>query len=319
MGLFDRIPTNFKPGALFQLGKGAKLVPAGQNPAPTDGSILQWRSATGIWSAGNPFPVPLAASEGAILYYSSTTGWTALASPGVVGEVLSVGTGPNFDPAWTVKVFPDAIGLTTNGDLVTRAAGVLDRIGVGAASTVLRGGSAPTYGTIDASYIDNRTRRFWVPATSFIKRIDSTGTAALALQGANTVYPAWSWPDAAIGNVWSALAEIVMPADYVSGAITVKQYLTNLGAGAGNFNVLTEGYFKANATDLNSTAVFTTVQEVTAAPAQNILKIFTTTFTITPGSTDAIWLECGRVKTAGDTLANAMGFLGAMVEYTADM
>lgn len=160
----------------------------------------------------------------------------------------------------------------------------------------------------------NRTRSFWLGASSFTLR---TGTPVLAAQGSNTRYRAWAMDATTIEAV---VGEFVMPADYVSGAITTKLYWTNLGAGAGNVDWAVALGSTADGGDLNG--VFTSLPtDVVAAPTLGLLDIYTHSVSLTPGASPQV-TRCtiSRVGNSGtDTLANDAGLIGLLIEYTSDM
>ncbi len=229
MGLFDRIPSNWKPGSLFGYQRGAKLYPAGAGAV--DGSLLRFDAATGTWKA-LAAPFPASGAEGDILYFSASGGgWTRLASPGVRGEVLVVGPSTTFDPVWVVKVAPSAIGLTTNGDLVTQAAGVLDRIAVSAPAANVRnvlgadnGDTAPSYKTaLDAT---NPTTSAIAdsasPGTSlvFSHRDHTHGRETAATIGA-ALFPAWTTVSFTAGDFTAASGNWTV----ASGDLTTFAYM----------------------------------------------------------------------------------------------
>jgi hypothetical protein len=164
-----------------------------------------------------------------------------------------------------------------------------------------------------ASDHDNRTRLLWLPAGVFTA---GAGSPALAAQGANTRYRAWALDAATLESV---ITELVMPSDYVAGAITAKVHWTNLGAGSGNVYWVVAAKNQAAASNLDSTT-YTSGNDIVAAPAQDVLKTTTSALAFTPSAADAlVVVRVTRLASDGnDTLANDAGFLGISLEYTAD-
>lgn len=213
------------------------------------------------------------------------------------------------------------------GDLL-RAYGPYDnrRVpGPTAANQVLRSSAALTYSwgaLVDgdlpshgASEHDNRARDL-----AYFRASDFTiqaGTPDLALRGTNTRYRAWAL-DAASSE--AILSEDVMLTDYVSGAIALRWWWTNLGAGSGNVIWQISLRNVAAAGDLNATGYTSVTETALSAPTQDVLQVTTSTISFTPtASTALVNLIIARVGgDAADTLGNDAGFIGAKLEYTAD-
>lgn len=230
--------------------------------------------------------------------------------------------------AWTAKntaithtLLDGAVHTDTSADTVTRgsliygnATPAWDELVIGGANTVLRSdGTDASWGDISAAYISNRTRTFDIlHARQFTLR---AGTPDLALRGTNVRYHAWAFDAAATEGI---LAEWWPPADYVSGAITVKILWTNLGAGAGDVVWQLHLISCGDGETLNGSG--TSDNDTVTAPAQDILDIYSHGISFTPTAGEMIEVIVTRVGTdVADTLGNDAGFVGLVIEYTADM
>lgn len=177
----------------------------------------------------------------------------------------------------------------------------------------------PVTGTVTVEGHDNtshanRTRQLVIAPGVFTSRL---GAPDLAVRGTNLRYEAWAF-DATSAE--SIIATTTMPSDYVSGAITLKFWWTNLGAGSGNVVWITGMGSVASADNMNNEAPTTATQTI-AAPAQDVLTISTSTLSFTPTAGEVLMVRIQRSATDGaDTLnANDAGVLGMAIEYTADM
>src|SRR5262245_5073714 len=111
--------------------------------------------------------------------------------------------------------------LTTRGDMYVRdAAGAVVRLAVGAAPSVLRGGTDPNYGAIDHSYIVNRTRSLYVPAANFLVAAGAAGIGNYGAAGIN--FQAWAF-DAAADEAINTF--VYMPQDWVAGTNVTPLFL----------------------------------------------------------------------------------------------
>lgn len=164
-----------------------------------------------------------------------------------------------------------------------------------------------------ASDHTDRTRNLWIPAQAFISR---QGSPALAIVGASTAYQAWAFDQTTVEGI---LSEFVMPSDYTSGTLTVKLYWTNLGAGSGD--VIWRIFIRNTAATGNlDSGGFTSGSDTITAPAQNVLKISTSSVSFTPVAGNVIQIIPDRNASNGsDNLGNDAGLVGVLIEYTADM
>jgi hypothetical protein len=187
--------------------------------------------------------------------------------------------------------------------------------GVGAANTVLRGtAAAPTFGTIDATYIDNRTRSLFIPATSFYSGIDAfeIGTFPNSFVGITMT---------GLGTATTAVATLVLPKDYVtSGAVTWKVLYTNSGVSANNVHWDLYYQIVGDAEDMTGANDVTMIGDDgpgTVADGLNIYSIGTTNTSL--ASNDVLRLSIQRDSgNAGDTNVSNMIFVGLQLDYTAD-
>lgn len=158
------------------------------------------------------------------------------------------------------------------------------------------------------TYVDERDRKRWIPAGAFE---DSAGAAYATIASAATTYTGLSMPDAA---TTPCTATLNVPSTWANGTLSVSAVVGNNSAGAGNVLMQMRLATAPAATALSDTIVYSAA---VAAPAQNQLKVISSTATHAVDANDVlILLKVSRVGgDAGDTLAGTLVFFGALVTY----
>lgn len=172
--------------------------------------------------------------------------------------------------------------------------------------------NAPGLPAHGAAFHNDRQRSLWLPA----------GPAWLALAGTpdyalrNSLYGAIAFDK---DTAEAVAASFSVPHDYASG-LSLQLVWTNLGAGSGNvvwrvgLNNQGDGGTVGGLTTFDTTGI--------AAPSQNVWKYTASSasFPNTAAPGQHVLISCGRLAADGsDTLANDSGFLGYLINYTADM
>jgi len=172
--------------------------------------------------------------------------------------------------------------------------------------------NAPGLPAHGAAFHSDRSRSLWLPA----------GPAWLALAGTpdyalrNSMYGAFAFDK---DTTEAIVGSFTTPHDFAS-ALSIQLFWTNLGAGSGNvcwrvgLNNQGDGGTASSLTTFDPGPI--------AAPAQNVWKFTASSAslpnTYAPGQ--HVVISCGRLASdAADTLANDAGFLGYLINYTADM
>jgi len=163
-----------------------------------------------------------------------------------------------------------------------------------------------------AGFHDNRLRSLWLPAGP--TWLTLAGTPDFALR--NSLYGAIAFDK---DNTEAISASFTVPHDYASG-LAIQLVWTNLGAGTGNVVWRVGINNQGESGSISGVSTFDT--PATAAPGQNVWK-YTNSSATFPNAVSAgqyVLLTCGRLATdGGDTLNNDAGFVGYLVNYTADM
>jgi hypothetical protein len=237
---------------------------------------------------------------------------TLYISGGTDVAVADGGTGASTATAGFNTLSP----VTTRGDLIIRDASNNIRLAVGGASTVLKSdGTDPSWGTIGAAHIDNRTRTVFLPAAVFgsSEVMTIVGTAPSAYAG----YPFLD----GVGAIY-AQTTVMVPKDYVtSGAVSWKMHYTN--GGTSNNGTHWDVYYQVIENIEDITAANDATMSADDAPGTtldglNIFEVGTTNTSLVAGS--VLRLTVSRDPTnGGDTNAGDMYFIGLQFDYTSDM
>lgn len=184
-----------------------------------------------------------------------------------------------------------------------------------AAARTLLGVPATPHGASDHT---DRTRSIWIPAEEFYTDFGSPTQALAGSSGFGTEVQTWQLPASAT-TLLSGAAR-VMPADYVSGAVTVTAYWAPSTTNTGNASL--QGFFRSIASggSIAATTATATPTRVIAAggTAHGLMKtVLSSSGQFTPTAGDPFAIGFGRVA-ASDTFTGVVEFIGLLIEYTAD-
>lgn len=185
----------------------------------------------------------------------------------------------------------------------------------GTANYVLKTDGSGNLSWAAQSATSSRTRSIWMPANIFQS---AEGTPTLSA-GSNADTPsAWLLDDTAA--VESVAGQVIIPEDWLSGAVTPKIYFAMVSATSGN--IVVDSRILSVASNADVTAAGTSQSDTISVPGTaGLLKIATRGATFTPSNKgDIVRVSIRRLGSNGsDTATGDMRFLGVKLEYTADM
>lgn len=204
----------------------------------------------------------------------------------------ALGDDANFASTMTTALAGkvDESVLTTDGDLYTRAAGVISRItrAALAADPAFTGTYAPL-ASVDS---------VWLGVGNFQVQTGSPGISATG------GWPAWFLDASATETVHENLR---LPQHW--STFDVEYWYTNAGAGAGNVKIGINHRFVGDGEALG--AGVNTASVTSTAPAQNVMEVATVASGIAATTGKLLNLRVFRLGgDAADTLANDIGLLG---------
>jgi hypothetical protein len=198
--------------------------------------------------------------------------------------------------------------LLANSVLLGNGTTAIANTGVGAANTVLRGtAAAPTFGTIDATYIDNRTRRVVIP---------------IGCWDSNTKVMAGTEPDAvasvSMPTVSLTRTHIVfrVPSDYVSDA-AMTLYWSMSGT---SVTGITAAIYSKKLTPSSTlvTAAYDNTDDASFTPTGTAEQFLVVTTTISTSLAANDYVRLTVERDGADLNPNIARFLGGDFNYTAD-
>jgi hypothetical protein len=205
-----------------------------------------------------------------------------------------------------IEAIQRKIGLSTSGPSSSPSSGLVFR------STAT---NQSGWGSIDNTYLDNRTRSLFLPASAFFA-IAGAPTSTSVIWS-----PAWAMDPSSAEGVSAAFT---VPHDYSTGSIAATVYWTNASTSAGSVSWRVGSFFTDSGVTLNGTytpgstglaVVASTVGFVTQAS-----QISTALGGGTPAAGRYSQIRVDRTSSStGDTLAVDAHFLGVRLDYTADM
>lgn len=205
------------------------------------------------------------------------------------------------------------------GDLAAgTGANTASVLSVGANGKVLVANSAQSTGlewvVLDYTYLANRTRSLWLPASAWSQ---SEASAALTA-GSIDLDPHWLLDAAATESV---VTSFLVPEDYASGNITAKIYFSMPSATSGNVQLHLRWLVTANNGDEAAAGESGSEDTVSVPGTAGYLKIHSHGNAITGAAAGSLIRVCvRRVGGSGsDTATGDMRFFGVKLEYTADM
>lgn len=315
----QQVPTPFQGDTLYglQVGAWTKLAIGAVGKAYiSNGGAPEW-GTLGIAGGGTGGTTEATARAAILPSYGGNALKFLRVNAGATDAEWAAIVADTHNLLSTTHTDTSGAGAETRGDLIVRNnSNTWVRLATGAASTVLRGGTDPSYGTIDNTYIDSRTRHLFWPAAVWVEP-----TAALAYSS-GTAPNAYASQLMANGADTYLLATTVLPADFTTGSASWKLHFTN-ASGTSAANTRWVLYYRVVATGASLTgSPDQTLGLTTTAPNTThqlkIQEISTTVSGLAAG--DHVRLTIARLSTdAADTNTDDMNFVGLALSYTADM